>query len=146
MMGVSTRIVFVPIPASQKLSGQLRRSRSPREAQKTAPFDCAKVFTGSSQDLAYPDTSPHCQAKLTDFSYFLTNNGKQLPFFVRKATIGKVFARSDSPSLVLRPSAVAFEAADTHPKWRKFPMQLSCLTTRVKAPSDSKVRHLDHKS
>ncbi|MEG3970067.1 hypothetical protein QUA00_20945 [Microcoleus sp. T2B6] len=42
-------------------------------------------------------------------------------------------ARSDSPRLVLQPSAVAFEAADQHPRWRKFAVQLSCLTTRVKA-------------
>ncbi len=72
MMGVSTRIVLVPIPASQKLSAnclaRLRRSRSPRYAQKTAPFDRVKVFAGSSQDLADPDTSPYCQAKLTEFS------------------------------------------------------------------------------
>ncbi|MEG5174572.1 hypothetical protein QUB25_20890 [Microcoleus sp. B3-D7] len=34
---------------------------------------------------------------------------------------------------MLQPSAVAFEAADGHPRWRKFPVQLSCLTTRVKA-------------
>jgi hypothetical protein len=71
-MGVSTRIVLVPISASQKLSANCLANYAaavhPDMRRKQRRLIVSKVFAGSSQDLADPDTSPYCQAKLTEFS------------------------------------------------------------------------------
>ena len=72
-MGASTRIVLVPIPASQKLSANCLANYAAavhpdiRRKQRRS-LARAKIFAGSSQDLADPDMSQYCQAKLTKFS------------------------------------------------------------------------------
>jgi hypothetical protein len=132
-MGASTRIALAGIPASQKQSANFlayyAAAVHPEYSQKTTPLPNTKVLADDSQDLVEVAISPYCQAKLTKFSEFLTNNAKQLPFFVRKATIGKVFARSKTHRLVLRPKVVAFYTADGYPRWRKIAVQLWCLVT-----------------
>jgi len=127
-MGASTRIALVGIPASQQQSANFlayyAAAVHPEYSQNTTPLPSTLVLADDSQDLAEVDISRPCQAKLTGLSEFLTNNGKQLPFLVRKAKIGKVFAISKTHRSVLRLKVVAFWAADGHPRWQKIAREL----------------------
>ncbi|MEG4803631.1 hypothetical protein QUB63_31150 [Microcoleus sp. ARI1-B5] len=71
-MGASTRIVLVPIRASQKLPANCLADYAaavhPDMHTKQRRSIGNKVFAGHSQDLAGPDMSPYCQANLTEFS------------------------------------------------------------------------------